>query len=49
MGAIGGTVASLVAGYLTKPLGFGTSFIIATVAGGFGMYYAAKWAKNNLT
>jgi hypothetical protein len=48
MGAIGATVASMVGGYLAKPLGLAGSFIVGTIAGGFGMYYAAKWAKNNL-
>jgi hypothetical protein len=49
MGFIGGLVASLVTGYLTSSFGMVTAFLLSTIAGGFGMYYGAKWARNNFT
>lgn len=50
MGTIGMTIASVIGSYLGKMLGmaFFGQFILGSIAGGFGMYYAVKWAKNNL-
>ena len=39
---IGAFVASTVTGIVTARFGFMTSFLLSTVAGGFGMYYGAK-------
>jgi hypothetical protein len=46
MGMIGASVASWVVWFVCEPLFGGTvAFLASTVAGGFGMYYAVRWAK----
>ena len=47
MGFIGLTVASWAGWYIARPFGLVAAFVVSTVAGGFGMYYGAKWARNN--
>ncbi len=44
---VGATVTSYVGWYLGKLLGGGimTCFILSTIAGGFGLYYGAKFAR----
>ena len=46
-GFVGGTVASVVVGYIVTALGgsFFTAFIISTIAYGPGIYYGVKIAK----
>ncbi|MEO5511150.1 MAG: hypothetical protein ABIV28_08610 [Longimicrobiales bacterium] len=48
MGGIGATVAGWIGWYLAAPFGMVTAFLVSTVASGFGMYYAARWARRNL-
>ena len=48
MGMVGMVVGSTVGWYVSQPLvGNVGAFIISTVASGFGMYYGARWARNN--
>jgi hypothetical protein len=42
-GVIGATVAGLVVGAATGRLGFVTSFMLSTVASGFGLYYGRQF------
>jgi len=44
---IGATATSYIGWYLGELVGGGvmTCFILSTIAGGFGLYYGAKWAK----
>jgi hypothetical protein len=46
-GFVGGTVVSVVVGYIASALGasFFTAFIISTIAYGPGIYYGVKIAK----
>ena len=50
-GFIGGTVASYIGWYLGELVGGGfmTQFILSTIAGGFGLYYGVKYARQNYT
>jgi hypothetical protein len=48
-GFLGASIAGWIGWYVGLPLGFGGAFIVSTVCSGFGMYYAARWARNNLT
>ena len=47
-GSIGAFVASTAGWYATAKLGFMTAFVVSTVAGGFGLYYGVKWAREHL-
>ena len=46
-----GTTAATYAGWYAASLipgaGFMTEFIISTIAGGFGLYYAVKYARQH--
>ena len=47
-GFLGTTIASYVGWYaasLIPGAGFMTEFLISTIAGGFGLYYGVKFAK----
>jgi len=44
-GFLGMTAASWIGWFLTERFGIMTAFIFSTICGGFGMYYAAKWAR----
>lgn len=49
-GFIGTTVATYAGWYLASLIpgaGFMTEFIISTIAGGFGLYYAVKYAREH--
>ena len=48
LGLIGASVAGWIGWYLAAPFGMVAAFIVSTIASGFGMYYAARWARNNL-
>ncbi len=41
------TIFSIVGAWIGKMMGgaFMTQFILSTIAGGFGLWYGAKWAK----
>jgi hypothetical protein len=47
LGFLGATAASYIGWYLGEVVGGGimTSFILSTIAGGFGLYYGVKYAK----
>jgi hypothetical protein len=46
-GFLGATAASYIGWYLGEVVGGGfmTCFILSTIAGGFGLYYGAKYAR----
>ncbi|HET7040700.1 MAG TPA: hypothetical protein VFI13_01715 [Gemmatimonadales bacterium] len=49
-GFLGTTVASYGGWYLASLIpgaGFMTEFIVSTIAGGFGLYYAVKYAREH--
>lgn len=47
MGFIGLTVASWIGWIVGAPFGMIGSFVVGSVAGGFGMYYGARWARRS--
>ena len=50
IGLIGATAGGYLGWWLGKVAGStGAAFILSMVGSGFGMYYAARWARNNLT
>ena len=50
MGLIGSLVGSYAGWFLGKALGSTVAaFILMMIGTGAGMYYAARWARNNLT
>lgn len=44
-GTLGTFVGSTVGWYATAKFGFMTAFIVSTIAGGVGLYYGIKFAR----
>ena len=45
-GFVGGLAASTLFGWLGSKIGFMTGFFLGTIAGGFGMYYGARYGRS---
>ncbi|HET7631317.1 MAG TPA: hypothetical protein VFK16_03285 [Gemmatimonadaceae bacterium] len=44
-GTIGATIGSTIGWYAAARFGIMTAFIVSSIAGGVGLYYAVKWAR----
>jgi hypothetical protein len=49
MGLVGAVVGGWAGWYVGLQLGTTAAFLVSTVASGFGMYYAARWARRTFS